>query len=152
MKKIIIALIITIILICCAGGAVFYFRDHNHNDNKHTEKRQPILFAQITNLVVSVPQSSENQSNQVYIELSVQFACTNPKAIVIFDNLLPIIQSKMVSMLMQKSAAQLMDPKTHQDLSKNLLFIANNVLENEGGFSPVVPFSSAYITNIVEQD
>lgn len=152
MKKLIIAVIVAIVLLFCAGGAAFYFMVYNHNHNKHTEKTQPILFAQITNLVVSVPQSSENQSNQVYIELSVQFACTNPKAIASFNNLLPIIQAKMVSMLMQKQAVQLMDPKTHQDLSKNLLFIANNVLENEGGFSPVAPFSAAYITNIVEQD
>lgn len=152
MKKIIFVLIAAFVLLCCVGGAGFYFKIYSHTGSKHTEKLKPILFAQIKNLVVSVPQNSESPSNQVYVELSVQFATTDQKAISSFNNLLPIIQAKIISMLMEKQAVQLMDPKTHQDLSKNLLFIANEVLEKNDGFSMGGPFSAAYITNIVEQD
>lgn len=153
MKKIIIVLVAVLVVLGAAGGgAYFYFFKMNHHEKTVTAPPpKPIIFAQLTNLVVSVPANSSNPSNQAFIQLSVQFSTVDPKAIDSFNNLLPIIQSEVVSLLMKKTAAQLMDPSTHNQLSLDLLSIANDVLNKKQDFKPKNPFSAAYITNIVQQ-
>lgn len=155
MKKILIAVIAVIVLLCGGGGAAYYFLVYNHKDGGKTvkiEKPKPILFAEISNLVVSVPKSATDLSDQVYVQMSIQFATTDKKAPASFTTMLPIIQSKMLTLLMQQNADQLMNPKNHNALSKNLLSVVNQVLDKSAGFTPQNPFSAAYITNIVEQD
>lgn len=155
MKKIIIAIVALIVIFCVAGaGAYIYFvkMKYHHEQSVAVAPQKPIIFAQISNLVVSVPEDSTNPTNQVFIQLSVQFATVDPKAVASFNDLLPIIQSEIVSMLMEKNAAELMNPNTHAKLSLEFLNIANNVLNNQQKFNPKNPFSAAYITNIVQQD
>lgn len=162
MKKIIIVLISVIILLAAGGGGYFYFFKMKHpNKSVETTAQKPILFAQISNLVVSVQQSpnsstgsdgSTNSSNQVFIEISIGFSTNNQKAVDSFNALLPIIQAQIVDLLMKKTANQIMDPNTHDKLCLNLLDIANGVLDKSQDFNPKNPFLSAYITNIVQQD
>lgn len=170
MKKIVIALVAVLILLGGGGGgAYFYFFKMKHHETHATlSPPKPIVFAQINDLVVSVltatPAAAGNggdasnssnvsgASNQAFIELSVQFATTDPKAIDSFNALLPIIQAETVNMLMKQSAEQLMNPDTHSKLSLALLAIANGVLDKNQNFTPPNPFTAAYITNIVQQD
>lgn len=153
MKKIIIILVAVLLVLGAAGGgAYFYFFKMKHHAKTVTAPPpKPIIFAQLNNLVVSVPANSSTPPNQVFIQLSVQFATVDPKAVASFTDLLPIIQSEIVSLLMKKTAAQLMDPSTHNQLSLDLLGIANGVLNKQQDFKPKNPFSAAYITNIVQQ-
>lgn len=169
MKKLIIAVVAVIILLGAGGGgAYFYLFKMKHPATTAVQPPpKPIVFAQISNLVVSVPASAAtpsstgsgsnssgagNTPNQVFIELSVQFATTDPKAVNSFNALLPIIQASMVSLLMKQTATQLMNPDTHAQLSHEFLDIANGVLEKNQYFKPANPFTAAYITNIVQQD
>ena len=156
MKKLIIAILaIVIVILLCGGGAAYYFLFYHHSNGSktvHVEKPKPILFAELSNLVASVPKSSSDTSDQVYVQMSIQFATTDPKALVAFTTMLPIIQSKMLTLLMQQKADQLMNPQNHDSLSKSLLSVVNQVLDKNAGFTPADPFSAAYITNIVEQD
>lgn len=156
MKKIIIAAAsVAVVALLCGGGAAYYFLFMHHDKGTKTvkiEKPKPILFAELSNLVVSVPKSASDSSDQVYVQMSVQFATTNPQAPVAFSTMLPIIQAKMLTLLMQQKADQLMNPQNHVALSKSLLSIVNQVLDESAGFTPSNPFSAAYITNIVEQD
>lgn len=155
MKKIIIALVaVLILLILGGGGAYYYFFKMRHNTEKTVSlpPPKPIMFAQIGNLVVSVPTSANDTSDQVFIELSVQFATTDTKAIASFNDLLPIIQAEMVNLLMKQTAVQLMNPNTHAQLSTEFLTIVNGVLSKAQDFHPVNPFTAAYITNIVQQN
>lgn len=168
MKKIIIAAVAAIILIGAAGGGAYFyfFKLKHHGDGKtaavSAQPPKPLLFAQLTNLVVSVPQtasapgagdaSEASPPNQVFIQLSVQFATTDPKAVASFNALLPIIQADMVSLLMKHTATDLMNPDTHRQLSADFLAIANGVLAQNQYFKPQNPFKAAYITSIVQQD
>lgn len=171
MKKIIIALVALLVLLGAGGGgAYFYFVKMKHPEKKVAVvvPPKPIIFAQMNNLVVSVPttaptaaNSASNSSdstdaggssNQAFIQLSIQFATTDPKAIDGFNALLPIIQAEIVNLLMKQTATQLMDPNTHNKLSLSLLAIANGVLNKNQSFNPPNPFTAAYITNIVQQD
>lgn len=157
MKKIIIVAVAAIVLLCAAGGGAYFyfFKMKHHPEHKAAvlPPPKPILFAQIDGLVVSVPSGGGDASTgQVFIQLSVQFATTDPKAIDSFNALQPIIQSEMVNLLMKQTAAQLMNPDTHNQLSLELLAIANSVLAQNQYFKPANPFTAAYITNIVQQD
>lgn len=161
MKKIIIILFALIVLLAAGAGGYFYFYKIKHQ-GKNTEAIviKPILFAQINNLVVSVQQgqsdnensSGENSSSsQVFIEISVQFSTNDPKAIDNFNAVLPIIQSKIVNLLMGETSEQIMNPNAQDSLSASLLAIANGVLNESQDFKPRSPFLHAYITNIVQQ-
>lgn len=158
MKKIIIAIvaIVAVVVLLCGGGAAYYFLFYLHDNSgkavAHKEKPKPILFAELSNLVASVPKSSSDLSDQVYVQMSIQFATTDPKAVAAFSAMLPIIQAKMLTLLMQQKADQIMNPQNHDSLSKSLLSVVNEVLDKNSGFTPSNPFSAAYITNIVEQD
>lgn len=156
------AIFALIILITAGGGGYFYFFKLKH-PNKNTEITvpKPILFAQISNLVVSVPETADsspgaggsgNTSSQVFIEISIQFSTNNQKAIDSFNALEPIVQAKIVDLLMKKTAMQIMNPNTHNQLCLSFLTIANDVLDKNQDFSPANPFLESYITNIVQQD
>lgn len=157
MKKIFIAIIALVVLLGAAGGGayVYFFKMHHAKEPKTASlpPPKPLLFAQIDNLVVSVPTGGGDSSGgQVFVQLSVQFATTDSKAIDSFNALQPIVQSEIVNLLMKQTATQLMNPDTHNQLSLELLAIANSVLEQNQYFKPANPFTAAYITNIVQQD
>lgn len=163
MKKVVIALIAVIVVLAAGGGGAYYyfFKMKHHETHAAPPPPKPIMFAQINNLVVSVPSvasspSGSDDSNgpptQVYIQLSVQFSTTDPKAVDSFNTLLPIIQSEMVSLLMKKTAVDLMNPNTHAALNTAFLSIVNGVLAQNHSVPDKNPFSAAYITNIVQQD
>lgn len=170
MKKIIIAVVVAIILIGAVGGGgyFYFFKLKHHSDGKTASAPmgppKPLLFAQLSNLVVSVPQTGPDPAsagadaaaasppNQVFVQLSVQFATTAPKAVTSFNALLPIIQADMVSLLMKQTATELMNPDTHKQLSVDFLAIVNGVLAQNQYFKPQNPFTAAYITSIVQQD
>lgn len=156
MKKMMIAVAaVFLVVLLCGGGAAYYFIFYQHKSTNHFtkhEKPKPILFAELTNFVVSVPKSESDLSDQVYVQMSIQFATTDPKALASFSAVLPIVQSRLLTMLMQQKADQIMNPKNHDALTKSLLSVVNQVLDKNAGFTPADPFSAAYITNIVEQD
>lgn len=170
MKKIIIAVVAVVVLLGVAGGGAYFyfFKFKQHGDDKTASgpmtPPKPLFFAQLANLVVSVPQtgpdpasagagaSDASSANQVFVQLSVQFATTDPNAVTSFNALLPIIQADMVSLLMKQNATSLMNPDTHKQLSVDFLAIANGVLAQNQYFKPQNPFTAAYITNIVQQD
>ena len=152
MKKIIIAGVTVLVLLGGGGGAVAYLHMRHYAGPPKPLAPKPLLFAELDNLVVSVPADSSGQSGQDYVQYSVEFASTDPNAVASFNALLPIIKAKIIDLLLTQNARQLMDPSTHPALAKNCLAIANQVLSQSAAFTPTNPFTAAYITNIVEQD
>lgn len=161
MKKIIIAILSLVVLLLAGGGGYFYFYKIKHQ-SKTVESVviEPILFAQIDNLVVSVQQTQGNNTdsdggetspNPVFVEISIQFSTNNQKAVDDFNALLPIIQSQIVNFLMKETSDQIMNPNLHDKLCSSLLSIANKALNKNQDFKPENPFLQAYITNIVQQ-
>lgn len=153
MKKILVASVTGLVLLCGGvGGTIAYLKMSHHAGPHKPPPPKPILFAQLDNLVVSIPSDSNSDDGQAYVQFSIQFASTDAKAVASFTALQPIIKAKTINLLMTFTAKHLMDPSTHDALAKSCLAIANEVLAKSAAFSPPNPFTAAYITNIVEQD
>ena len=153
MKKIILACVGALVLLGGgAGGTLAYMQMNHHAGPAQPPPPPPIYFAGLDNLVVSVPADSGGQPGQSFVQISVQFASTDQKAVDMFTALQPIIKAETINLLMSETAKQLMDPSTHPALVKNCLGIANQVLDKSAAYTPPNPFTAAYITNIVQQD
>ncbi len=153
MKKIILASVGAIVLLGGgAGGTLAYMQMKHHAGPPKPPPPKPIYFAELDDLVVSVPVDSSGQSGQSYVQFSVQFASTDQNAVATFTALQPIVKAETINLLMGETAKQLMDPSTHAALAKDCLGIANQVLAKNAAYNPPNPFTAAYITNIVEQD
>ncbi len=154
MKKII--LIATGAVVLLAGGiggtiAFLTLGHHNGAASHAAPPPKPIYFAQLNDIVVSVP-ADTNDSTTSYIEITLQFSTFDQNALATFTNLQPIIKAQIINLLMAQTAKSLTDPSTHDTLSKNCLDIANKVLNASANYTPPSPFTAAYITNLVEQN
>lgn len=151
MKKIILIAAGAVILLGSAGaGAYFYFAAQRPHIAKPAPPK-PIYFAQLGDLVVTVPADS-GDSTTAFVQITLQFSSFDTNAVTEFTNLQPIIKSEIINMLMQQTAKSLMDPTTHDALLKTSLDITNKVLNKSANYTPPNPFTAAYITNIVEQN
>ncbi|WP_234730536.1 flagellar basal body-associated FliL family protein [Acidocella facilis] len=156
MKKIILGAVAALVLVGGGGGgALVYIKMTGHHSPPAHPKPpppKPLLFGTLENMVVSVPLDSSAQAGQGFVQISIQYATTDQKAIDSFNALLPIIKAETITLLMKQTAKQLMDPSTHDSLTKTCVTLANQVLDKNAGFTPPDPFTAAYITNIVQQD
>jgi flagellar basal body-associated protein FliL len=153
MKKIIlIAVVAAVLLGGGIGGAFFYISAHHAATAKKLPvPPKPIYFAQLADLVVTVP-ADTGDSTSTYVQITLQFSSFDQDAVTDFGNLQPIIKSQIITLLMAKNAKSLMDPSTHDELTKTCLGIANQALNKSANYTPPNPFTAAYITNLVEQN
>lgn len=150
MKKIILASAGALVLLGSGVGSTLAYMQMKHPAGPpKPPPPKPLYFAELDDLVVSVPVDSTGQS---YVQFSVQFASTDQQAVATFSALQPIVKAETINLLMSATAKQLMDPSTHTVLAKHCLSIANQVLDNSAAYTPPNPFTAAYITNIVQQD
>jgi flagellar basal body-associated protein FliL len=112
---------------------------------------KPILFAELSNVVVSVPEDAGDPPSS-FVQFDVQFSTTDPNALNDFSALQPIIKSDIISLLMGETGKALEDPGTRAALAQGCLDISNKVLVKSGSYAPEQPFNAAYITNLVVQD
>lgn len=152
MKKIILISLAAVLLLGGGiGGTFFYLSARHAAPGKAPPPPKPIYFAQLSNLIVTVPADSSD-STPAYVQITLQFSSFDSKAVADFTNLEPIVKSQIISLLMQQTAKLLMDPAKHDALTTQCLAIANQVLNNSANYTPPNPFTAAYITNIVEQN
>ncbi|MGP8026614.1 MAG: flagellar basal body-associated FliL family protein [Acidocella sp.] len=155
MKKVMLNGIIAVTMLGAGIGGTFAFLGMNHHNGSATAATmpapKPIYFAQLDDVVVSVPTDSNNPAN-TYIDITLQFSTFDQNAVTTFTNLQPIIKSQVINLLMAQTSKSLTDPTTHDALSKQCLAIANQVLNTSANYTPPNPFTAAYITNLVEQD
>ncbi|MDE8345379.1 MAG: flagellar basal body-associated FliL family protein [Acidocella sp.] len=112
---------------------------------------KPIYFAQIPDVVVSIPQDTGDPASS-FVQFAVQFSSYDQKAVSSFDQLQPIIKAEIINLLMNETGKSLADPASRLDLQTACLGIANTVLDRSANYSPPNPFTAAYITNLVVQD
>jgi len=112
---------------------------------------KPILFAELTDVVVSVPDDVGDPPSS-FVQFAVQFATTDPNAVTSFTSVQPIIKSDIIGLLMNETGKALEDPATRATLAKNCLDISNNVVIHSANYASPAPFTAAYITNLVVQD
>jgi flagellar basal body-associated protein FliL len=154
MKKFILIATAVVILLGGGIGGTFMYLSVHRAAAAHKALLPPpksIYFAQLADLVITVP-ADTGDSTSTYVQITLQFSSFDPNAVTSFDNLQPIIRSQVIALLMSKTAKSLMDPSTHEDLSKSCLTIANQVLNKSANYTPPSPFTAAYITNLVEQN
>ncbi len=153
MKKIILIAVVTAVMLGGGiGGAFYYLSMHRTATAAHKPPPpKPIYFAQLADIVITVPADTDD-STSTYVQITLQFSSFDPNAVTDFNNLEPIIKSQIITLLMTKTAKSLMDPSSHDDLTKTCLAIANQVLNKSANYTPPNPFTAGYITNLVEQN
>jgi len=155
MKKIILFGGIGIVVLLAGGGGAFAYLELNQKPAAPAKPvalpPKPIVFAALPDLVVSIPDDAGDPPSS-YVQLTLQFATTDPNAVTAFTNLQPIIKSQIISLLMNETGKTLADPAGRDTLTKNCLAISNTVLTKSAGYTPANPFSAAYITNLVVQN
>ncbi len=135
------------------GGAVIFL---HHGKSKTADVKQvvppkPLLFAELDNVVVSIP-ADVGQPATSYVQFGIQFATTDPDAVTAFTSLLPIVKADVINLVMNETQKTLQDPATRTKLAANCLAISNQVIEKNTDLKPANPFTAAYITNLVVQD
>jgi flagellar basal body-associated protein FliL len=112
---------------------------------------KPIYFADLSSIVVSIPPQT-GASATSYVQIGMQFATHDERALESFNTLQPIIKSQVINLLMNETSAALQNPATRNELIQSSLDIANQVLAKDSGKTGEKPFDAAYITNLVVQD
>jgi flagellar basal body-associated protein FliL len=155
MKKMIMFGGIGAVVLLAGGGGTFAFLEMGHKSAGPAKPvavpPKPIVFAALPDLVVSIPDDTGDPPSS-YVQLTLQFATTDPNAVTAFTNLQPIIKAQIISLLMNETGKTLADPAGRDTLTKNCLAISNTVLTKSAGYTPANPFSAAYITNLVVQN
>ncbi len=139
------------VLVLGAGGGAAFMLMHRAPASAAAVAPKPLYFADLSNLVVSVP-SDGSGGDQVYIQISVQFSSYDQNAVTAFDTVSPIIKSQMIQFMMAKTAKDIMDPANQSSMSAAFLKIVNGAMSKAGPYSGTAPFLAAYITNLVEQN
>lgn len=136
-----------------AGGALWKLGifPHHAAAKPLVAPPKPILFASLSDVVVSVPDDAGDPPSS-FVQFGVQFSTYDEKALTSFAAVQPIIKSDIISLLMTETGKSLEDPATRATLAKDCLDISNNVLARNANYTPAKPFNAAYITNLVVQD
>jgi len=114
-------------------------------------KARPIFFSDLPGIVVSIPPQPNTPSTS-YVDIDMQFATYDAKALENFNAVLPIIKADIISLLMSQTSGELQDQAVRAKVIASCLEIANNVLKQNGMANGAPPFNAAYITNLVIQD
>jgi flagellar basal body-associated protein FliL len=114
-------------------------------------KAQPIFFADLPGIVVSIPPQPNTPSTS-YVDIDMQFATYDTKALTEFTTVQPIIKAEIISLLMNQNSGGLQDANVRSKVIANCLQIANSVLKQNNMTTGAPPFTAAYITNLVIQD
>jgi flagellar basal body-associated protein FliL len=114
-------------------------------------KAKPIFFSDLPGIVVSIPPQPNTPSTS-YVDIDMQFATYDAKALTDFNTLQPIIKAEIISLLMSQTSGALQDQSVRAKVIASCLQIANSVLKLNGMANGGPPFTAAYITNLVIQD
>lgn len=114
-------------------------------------KAKPIFFSDLPGIIVSIPPQAGMASTS-YVDIDMQFATYDQKALADFTTLQPIIKAEIISLLMNQTSSDLQDAGVRAKVIASCLEIANSVLKKNGMANGAVPFTAAYITNLVIQD
>lgn len=160
MNKLVTAGIIVVALAAGAGAmfGVMHFMQMNSAAHAHDAMKpkdsahpKPILFADLSDIVVSIPPQVGAPATS-YVQIGLQFSTHDEQALADFTTLQPIIKAQVINLLMNETSASLQNPVARNTLIQNCLIVANSVLAQNGGNSSAKPFDAAYITNFVVQD
>lgn len=164
MKKFLPLVLTALIALLAGGGGAFgvmKFMGAGHGPaaasapapkvevKKKEEKK--LLFASLSDVTVSVPPQPGTPATS-YVNFSVKFSTDQQNALLVFEELQPIIKSAIITRLMNETTQSLQDQRSRVDLTRSCLTIVNTIMSRDGSFSPANPFAAAYITNLVTQD
>ena len=154
MNKTILFAGIGAVLLASGGGGYAYYTMAYHPGTPAkpvVAPQKPLVFAAIPDIVVSVAADASDPTTS-FVQLTLQFATTDPDAVTAFTAVQPIIKSQIISLLMSETVKTLGDPATRATLVQNCLKISNNAVNTSGNFTPKAPFTAAYITSFVVQN
>jgi flagellar basal body-associated protein FliL len=158
---------VAVVAVLGAGGTFAAMHFMHSGGPKTPEKAvvlppKPLLFAVLSIPAVSISPEAGSPATS-FVDFGIQFATTDPNALVSFTALQPIIQSAVINLLLSETSTQLQDPAVRTTLITNSLAVANSILL-KNGYAPAPssagvtadpaapPFSAGYITDLVVQD
>lgn len=115
------------------------------------EEVKKLLFASLSDVTVTVPPQPGAAATS-YVNFSIKFSTEQQSALLVFEELQPIIKAAIITRLMNETSQSLQDQRSRVDLTKSALTIVNTVMSRDGNYSPPNPFAAAFITNLVTQD
>lgn len=115
------------------------------------EEAKKLLFASLSDVTVSVPPQPGAAATS-YVNFSIKFSTDQQSALLVFEELQPIIKAAIITRLMNETTQSLQDQRSRVDLTKSALTIVNTVMSRDGSYTPANPFIAAFITNLVTQD
>jgi len=165
MKKFLPMVVTVLIALLAGGGAAFgvmkFMGGATHGPAAASggapkvaakkEEVKKLLFASLSDLTVSVPPQPGAAATS-YVNVSIKFSTEQQNALLVFEELQPIIKAAIITRLMNETTQSLQDQRSRVDLTKSALTIVNTVMSRDGSFSPPNPFAAAFITNLVTQD
>lgn len=107
-------------------------------------------FVMLKKFVITLPHSKGG--GQDYLQLAINFMTFDRKAIKIFKQYKPAVESAVTSSVMDQSGYFRAHPtKARQRLKKQALMIANRLVSQADGKLGKSPFAGAYVTDYVLQ-
>jgi len=154
MKKLIIIGLAALLVLGGGGAAAYIFvlaPKGNAKTAKVAEKPKPLLFAEMPDLVASIPPDAGEPASS-YLQMSIQFSTTDPNAETAFDSIEPIIKAQLIDLMLGQTGKTVIDPAARQALLAASLKVVNQALKKNIGYTPGDPFTAAYITSLVIQN
>jgi flagellar FliL protein len=154
MKKIIIIALAALLILGGGGAAAYMFLLAPKSKTAATHKPpppKPLLFAEMPDLVASIPPDTGEPVSS-YIQISIQFATTDPAATLAFTGIAPIIKSDIIALLLAQTGKTVSDPVARAALVAASLQAVNTALTQSAGYTGHPGFTAAYITNLVVQN
>ncbi|MBE0485309.1 flagellar basal body-associated FliL family protein [Marinobacter sp.] len=136
--KLIIMLVVIIVLAIALSivGTLWFLGDGFSGGSDQAEGRsasEPAFVASTyTNLERALVTTVQAQGRQRYVQVHVSFEATDPKALTAADTHMPLIRSKLVTVLGNSEFNELQTPDGRVDLAERMLVTVNDVLIQEG--------------------
>ncbi len=154
MKKLIIIGLAALAVLGGGGAASYVLVLAPHGNAKTAKaavKPKPLLFAEMDDLVASIPPDTGEPASS-YLSMSIQFSTTDPAAQEAFSSIEPIIKARLIDLMLGETGKTVIDPAARQALLAASLQAVNQALTKNMGYTPVNPFTAAYITSLVIQN
>lgn len=153
MKKAVFIALGAVVLLALGGGGAYAYLTLTAKPGKHAAsppKPSPIFFAQLADLVVSIPDQAGDPPAD-FVDVTLQFQTGKEDQLANFSTIEPIIRSQLIGILMRQSAKTLSDPAVRQQIEQQSLEVVNAALQSRH-YAQTAPFTAAFITNLVVQD
>mgnify|MGYP002721265663 FL=1 len=130
MKKAVFLALGAVVLLALGGGGAYAYLTLTAKPGKQAAKPakpSPIFFAQLADLVVSIPDQAGDPPAD-FVDVTLQFQTGKEDQLANFSTIEPIIRSQLIGILMRQSAKTLSDPAVRQQIEQQSLDVVLSLI------------------------